>query len=369
MRKMRILALVPSVYDTSPGQRFRIEQWDPMLAGYNIKVDHEAFESEELHEVLYKPRRYMEKVRLVGRSLARRRLVLKRVREYDVVYVFREAALLGPPIFESMIGKSGVPMVFDFDDSVFLSYLAGANRYFTYLKLAPSKTRTACRLASHVIAGNSYLAEYAERYNQRVTVIPTTIDTLKYKPAGFRGSSDTPVVGWSGSHSTVAHLNTIRDALSLLAQRERFRLQVIGTPNYEIPGVDVTSIAWRAESEVEELRKMDIGIMPLPDDPWCRGKCGLKALQYMALGIPTIVSPVGVNVEIIRDGENGFLASTDDEWVRKLSLLVNSPELRKRIGEAGRKTVEVRYSAEAQVPRFVEVLRSVTNSKLREYSS
>ena len=200
------------------------------------------------------------------------------------------------------------------------------------------------------MAGNEYLAEYARAVNDRVTVIPTTVDTARYTVEP-RPPNDVPVIGWTGSHSTARHLDTLQPALRRLAGRERFRLRVIGAPGYKVEGLDVEAMAWQSETEVEDLRPLDVGVMPLPDDPWSRGKCGMKALQYMGLAVPAVCSPVGVNSEIIRDCENGFLASTEDEWVEKLSLLLRSPELRARLGRAGRETIEARYSAAVQAPR------------------
>jgi glycosyltransferase involved in cell wall biosynthesis len=354
---MRLLAIVPSLYDTSPGQRFRLEQWEPLLRALGVEITYEPFEDEALHAVLYQAGDMASKLRLIAKAFARRTALLRRVRGYDAVYIFREAALLGPPIFERAIRQTGVPIIFDFDDAIFVPYKSPSNGYLSYLKL-PTKTRTICRLAAHVLAGNAYLADYARQTNERVTIVPTTIDTEKYQLLP-RAANDVPVIGWSGSFSTVQHLDTLRGALQRLARRARFRLRVIGTPNYELAGVDVEALPWRAATEVADLRALDIGIMPLPDDEWSRGKCGLKALQYMALGIPSICSPVGVNSDIIQDGDNGLLAATEDEWIERLTQLLRSAELRARLGAAGRATVEAKYSASAQAPRVYEVLRAV----------
>jgi glycosyltransferase involved in cell wall biosynthesis len=355
---MRLLAIVPSLYDTSPGQRYRIEQWEPLLRRRGVEITYEPFESEELHGLLYQTGNMGRKLAYVSRGLARRFSVIGSARQYDAVYVFREAALLGPPLIEWLIKRTGVPMVFDFDDAIFVSYRSPSNGYLSYLKFA-SKTKTVCRLASHVIVGNPYLAEYARQSNPHVTIIPTTIDTEKYKMSS-KEPGEVPVIGWTGSFSTVQHLDTLAGALQSLAQRERFRLRVIGTPDYRLEGVDVEAITWRSETEVEDLRPIDIGVMPLPDDAWSKGKCGLKALQFMALGIPTVCSPVGVNTDIIQDGENGFIAGTEKDWVEKLTRLLRSVELRKRLGLASRATVEQKYSAIAQAPRVYEVLESIT---------
>jgi glycosyltransferase involved in cell wall biosynthesis len=357
---MRVLAVVPSLYDTSPGQRFRIEQWEPLLRQQGVEIEYAVFANEELHSIISKPGNAASKLSGVMSAFSRRRELMSRLKEFDLIYVFREAALLGPPWFERRIAASGLPMVFDFDDAIFVSYVSPSNGYLSYLKFA-GKTAEICKLSTHVMAGNRYLADYAERAGAHVTIIPTTIDTNKYRPAP---SPETKAggltIGWSGSFSTVQHLDTLRTALQQLAKTEHFRLRVIGTPHYELVGVDVEPLPWRAASEVDDLRAIDIGIMPLPDDEWSKGKCGLKALQYMALGIPTVCSPVGVNSEIIQDGANGMLASTDSEWVEKLTTLLRSAKLRAQLGAAGRKTVEEKYSAQVVAPKVFAVFENAT---------
>ena len=355
---MNVLALMPALYDTSPGQRYRLEQWEPLLREHGVEITYAPFEDEALHALLYKPGLMGKKLQLVTRNLGRRLSLVRRVKDYDLVYILREAALLGPPIFEKLIHQRRVPIVFDFDDAIFVSYRSPSNGYLSYLKFA-SKTKTICRLASHVMVGNPYLAEYARQVNNRVTVIPTTIDTEKYRVPQRPEKTGPPVIGWTGSYSTVQHLDTLRGALKKLAERESFRLRVIGTPAYECAPIDVDAMQWRADSELEDLSAIDIGVMPLPDDRWSKGKCGLKALQFMALGIPTVCSPVGVNTDIIQDAENGFIAGTEDEWVEKLSSLLRSAELRQRLGQAGRATVEQKYSAITQTPRVYEIFKSV----------
>jgi glycosyltransferase involved in cell wall biosynthesis len=355
---MRVLALMPALYDTSPGQRYRLEQWEPLLRERGVDITFASFEDEELHALLYKRGMMGKKLQLVTRGLGRRLSLVRKVKGYDLVYILREAALLGPPVFERLIAQSGVPVVFDFDDAIFVSYRSPSNGYLSYLKFA-SKTKTICRIASHVMVGNPYLAEYARQVNDRVTVIPTTIDTEKYRVPARNEKTGPTVIGWTGSHSTVQHLDTMRGALKRLAEQESFRLRVIGTPSYECAPVDVEAMPWRAETELEDLSEIDIGMMPLPDDRWSKGKCGLKALQFMALGIPTICSPVGVNTDIIQDDQNGFIAATEDEWVDKLSRLLRSAELRRRLGDAGRATVEEKYSAITQTPRVYEIFKSV----------
>jgi glycosyltransferase involved in cell wall biosynthesis len=355
---MRVLALMPGLYDTSPGQRYRLEQWEPLLRERGVEITWAPFEDEELHSVVYKPGQMGKKLQLVTRNLARRLSTISKARNYDLVYILREAALLGPPVFERLLYQQRVPFVFDFDDAIFVSYRSPSNGYLSYLKFA-SKTKTICRLASHVMVGNPYLADYAREVNDNVTIIPTTIDTEKYRVPPRKTDFGPLTIGWTGSYSTVQHLDTLRGALKKLAETEQFRLRVIGTPAYELSPVAVDAMPWRAATELEDLCAIDIGVMPLPDDNWSKGKCGLKALQFMALGIPTICSPVGVNTDIIQDNENGFLAGTEAEWVDKLTRLLRSAELRHRLGDGGRATVEQEYSAATEAPRVYEVFNSV----------
>ena len=357
---MRVLVLTPHPTETSAGHRFRIGQWTPRLRAEGIEIACAPFASPALSRILQKPGHGLEKAGLFladfGKQLAR----VLRANRFDLIYLLREAALLGPAILESLAARS-TPLVFDFDDAVFTPYVSPANGYWSYLKF-PGKTAALCRLARHVMAGNEYLARYARRHNDRVSIVPTTIDTDSYHPELRRSSGRLATIGWTGSHSTAQHLRTIVPALEELARRRPFRLVTVGIDRIEIPGVSVESRPWRAESEVQDLTDVDVGIMPLPDDDWSRGKCGLKALQFMALGIPAVVSPVGVNSEIVREGENGLLADGVSEWVEKLALLIDEPDRRRRLGETARRTVEERYSARAVAPRVAEIFRGALSS-------
>ena len=351
--------MTPALHDTSPGQRFRVEQWARCLEPARFEFTFVPFEDAALHEIIYRRGSYAKKASLMLRAFVRRLAVLPMARRFDVVFLHREAALAGPALIEPLLARQGVPIVFDFDDAIWVPYVSPANRFLSYFKCF-GKAAAICRLSAQVIVGNSYLAEYAHDYNRHVTIIPTTIDTQAYAEP-IRTGSDTggPVtIGWTGSYSTLQHLDTLRPCLQALARRCPFRLDVIGTSSYQLDGVQTRAQRWRAQSEVSDLQRFDIGIMPLPDDDWSRGKCGLKLLQCMALGIPVVGSPVGVSAEIVRDGVNGFLAATEGEWLARLSSLINDPDLRRRIGAAGRRTVEERYAAAIWAPRFGAILRS-----------
>jgi glycosyltransferase involved in cell wall biosynthesis len=360
---LRVLALTPHEKGISPGQRYRIEQWEPALEKLGVSINYSTFSHPELSQVLYQPGNLGRKAGgILGAYLKQLRSVARASR-FDLVYVFREAALIGPAFLESIACLSGVPMVFDFDDAIFLRYKSPSNGYLSYLKFS-GKTRRLCRNAREVMAGNDYLACWASRHNTRVNVVPTTIDTDSYRPELRRPNGALPTVGWTGSHSTRAHLELAVPALERLAAKRRFRFVAIGAEAPRIAGAVVESRPWRAATEVSDLADIDVGIMPLPDDPWCRGKCGFKALQYMGLGIPAVVSPVGANARIVAHGRNGFWAGTENDWVSVLFGLLEDRDLRARVGGEGRRTVETLYSTRVVAPYVNEIFRRAAQDRV-----
>jgi len=338
----------------SPNQRFRFEQYLGHLErnGFQCTVSHLVEESDD--KFLYQKGNFLNKLRFVRRSIAKRRADVARMNDFDIIFICREALMTRSTVFERAFARSRAKVVFDFDDSIWLSNVSDANRYWSWVKDA-GKTGKLIGLADVVFAGNDYLANYALNFNKNVEVVPTTIDTEEYKPV--QHSSNAAVcIGWSGSITTIQHFQYAIPALRILKERygERITIRVIGDGSYAEPALGVQGRPWRKNTEVADLGTFDIGIMPLPDDEWARGKCGLKGLQYMGMGIPAIMSPVGVNGTIITDGVNGFLAATTDEWVEKLSRLVEDAELRQRIGTAARRSVEEHWSVKAWQDRYLE---------------
>jgi glycosyltransferase involved in cell wall biosynthesis len=350
---VNVLGLVPYPSQRVPGQRFRIEQWAPILEREGVRLELSPFLTPFGMDILYRRGRVAAKALETAKGYFQRAAEAINAGRFDVIFVYREAALLGPAWLERIL-SSRRPIVFDFDDAIYLPATSEANAWVSALK-PTRKTQTICRLAKHVTVGNDVLARYAADHARAVTVIPTTIDTEAYQVHECRAAAR-PVVGWSGSATTVPYLRAMASALRELRQRMDYELLVIGG-EVAMPGLDVRLVPWRAETEVPDLSAIDVGLMPLPDDEWSRGKCGLKALQYMALGIPPVVSPVGVNSAIVQDGVNGFHARTDEEWVDRIALLLRDPELRRRLGAAARLTVEATYSARVQAPRMAAVLR------------
>ena len=357
---LRVLAFVPYPLGVAPSQRYRLEQWAPYLREEEIEIVFRPFAPPDLGQVLYRPGRTFRKARLIAGGLVARRRHLLEAQRADAAIVHREACLLGPPWVERRLARLGKPMLFDFDDAIWLPNASPVNRRFAFLK-RPRKTPEICRLATAVTVGNAVLADYARRHAAAVHVLPSTVSLREYSMAG-RSPSPVPTVGWTGSHSSARYLEMLPEPLAELAARIRFRFVVVGAEGVALPGVEVEHRPWRAETEVRDLSDLDVGVMPLADDEWARGKCAMKAVQYMGLGIPAVVSPVGANAALVRDGENGYLASTPEEWRRALERLLSEPERRRRLGAAARLTVEQGFSAETQAPRLARLLRSLVSA-------
>jgi glycosyltransferase involved in cell wall biosynthesis len=235
------------------------------------------------------------------------------------------------------------------------------NKKYEWLK-NPEKTIRNIRYADMVFAGNTYLANYARSCNTHVKIIPTTIDTNFHKP--LPKNNDKLIIGWIGSHTTIKHFEYALEFLAIIKKKyPQVEIRVVGDADYINEELNIKGIAWSSATEVEMINTFSIGIMPLPDDEWAKGKCGLKGLSYMACEVPTIMSPVGVNTEIIQHGKNGFLASTTDEWIDCLSQLIESPELRESIGKAGRQTVLEKYSVLSQQQNYLNAFKEVLGQK------
>jgi glycosyltransferase involved in cell wall biosynthesis len=359
--RLRVLALASKPWGMAPGQRFRFEQWAPHLArDHGIDLELLPFESARLTEVLYKPGHYPTKAWRVSRDFVRRASAVRKARAYDAVLLFREAALIGPAIYERLLAKTGTPMIYDFDDSIWMQQ-PDVNRSIFSLLHFHRKTKTICRVAAAVSAGNDFLADYARLVNSNVHVVPTTIELGDYDQSPEPGPGGPFIVCWTGSTTTLVHFEHARPALEQLASRLPLAVKIICNepPKQPVAGAEMRFVPWSAEAEAREIAQSHVGIMPLPDNEFSRGKCGLKALQCMAAARPVVVSPVGVNTAIVEHGRNGFLASTTEEFVDALTQLASSPELRARLGAAAYETVKENYSASIGAAKFADVVRSV----------
>jgi glycosyltransferase involved in cell wall biosynthesis len=271
------------------------------------------------------------------------------------VFIHREATPLGPPWLEWIIAKVlRKKIIYDFDDAIWLADTSGVNRFMVRLKWQ-QKVASICRWSYKVSCGNEYLCEFARQYHAQVVLNPTTIDTQHYHNQLKNQTAQPLTIGWTGSHSTMKYLTSIEAVLQKLEQQYDFRFVVISNRPPEMKLKSIHFIPWKEATEVEDLLQLHIGLMPLPDDPWAKGKCGFKALQYLSLGIPALASPVGVNRKIVEHEVNGYLCASTEDWHIHLSRLLKDHELRTVMGEAGRKKVEREYSVKSNAENFLSL--------------
>lgn len=286
-----------------------------------------------------------------------------RIARFDVVFVERE--IFDDPTWsmETRFRRIAPALVLDLDDGVFLRY--------------PEKYDRLCEMTDLLFAGNRFIAERLAGKVDRFVLLPTCVDTDVYHPkskhAAAPDADATPVIGWIGSTGNLAYLNRIAPALRRLALRRKFVLRLVSGSDetlakIDLDGVDVRFSNWSPEREVDDLQSFDVGVMPLAGDEWDRYKCGFKLLQYMSVGVPGVATPAGVNAEIVRQGENGFLAETDDEWEAALERLLTDSALRERLGRAARETVEREYSLAVHYPRMEASLLELVESMRRQRS-
>jgi L-malate glycosyltransferase len=332
---MEVLTLVPNRAGFAPGQRGSIELWEDVLKPAGINLHWAPFESERLHEILYAPGRQFEKAAEMVKAYRERMDLITHLDDYDAVFVYREAALLGPAFFEKKIARRGLPIIYQLDDPLFVPYRSPSNGLWSYLKFF-GKIADICRLAKVVMVNSTQIRDYVSQFNQNIWQVPSVVDTRRYvyRPESVEQRNGEVCIGWSGSPTTVKNIQVISGALRRLAEQVKHRVHLIGGTEFNLPGVNYTAQPWSAETEVEDLRKMHVGMVPLPLNEWNKWKFYMKTAQYLALGIPTVATPLGSNPEVIQHGVSGFLANSEDEWVEYLKMLIEDSELRRRMSRA-----------------------------------
>lgn len=351
----RIFILAPYPFDEAPSQRFRFEQYVSDIEARGHRIEFHSFLNRATWNALYREGTFFQKSLGILGSFIRRFVLLIRLSSADVIFIHREASMIGPPVFEWIIAKVlRKKYIYDFDDAIWLPNYSESNARFHRLKNY-GKVRKIMRWADKISAGNAYLRDFAAQYNPNVFILPTTIDLEKVHNIPSRHDQNPPNIVWTGSHTTMAYLSEFLPILQELEKDHQFIFTVISNQSPELDLRSFRFIQWTRESEVAELAKGSIGIMPMPHNEWSEGKCGFKGLQYMALGIPSLMSPVGVNKEIVEDGVNGFLCSSTEEWKERIILLLRDPELRKKMGEKGMETVRERYSTEAHLESYLRL--------------
>lgn len=351
---LKVLFILPHSIRIGPSQRYRVGLFLPELESKGIQYKLAEFYSEESEKILYEPGHMMAKIMVVLKGyLQRFYTVVFTAWQYNYVFIQRGSAPLGPPVFEWILTKLlRKKVIYDFDDAIWIPNTSRENRIAGWFK-AFWKVKYICKWSYKVVGGNDFLCDYARQYNRNVIRIPTCVDTHRHHTIQKAHVNDDLVIGWTGSHTTLVYLDEVKDILIELQQEFNFSFVVICNkpPSWQMH--KLVFVPWRGDTEVEDLLRMDIGIMPLKENAWTEGKCGFKLIQYMSLGIPAVASPAGVNKVIIDQGINGFLCTNAQEWKEAFRALLGDARLRQKMGEAGRKKMIEQYSIRSQSEKFV----------------
>jgi glycosyltransferase involved in cell wall biosynthesis len=351
-----VFFLLPYPLNRAPSQRFRVEAYFDILDRQDIAYATGCFWSVEGITAIYKSGHPGSKAFHLFKGLAVRFFqLITGIRGARFVFIHREAAPVGPPVFEWIIAKVlHKKIIYDFDDAIWISDVSNRNALASFFK-AFWKVKYICTWSNKISVGNKYLNNWALQYNSRVVYNPTCVDMDRRFNIIKNQATEKVVIGWTGSHSTLKYLDLIKEVLEELEGEFDFEFLVIcdKKPDWKIKSLRF--LPWNEASEVRDLLEINIGIMPLEKDAWSEGKCGFKLIQYLALGIPAVATPVGVNSQIIVPGENGYLCETPSEWKSALITLLRQTSLRQMMGEAGRVKMLKEFSIRANENNFLSL--------------
>jgi len=350
---VRILFLTPYPRSAAPSQRFRFEQYYGALEKAGTRIDTRAFWTNGAWKILYAKGKFFQKIFWLAYGWLNRLFLVFALGKYDYVFIHRETDPLGIPLFPWLYARvARKKIIFDYDDAIWIPNASESNRMFMRFKNW-NNTRYLCRLAYKVSAGNEFLCDFARAVNPNVVYNPTTIDTENLHNRLKDQRTPTFSIGWTGTHSTIKYLEDILPVFEELATEIDFQLAVIcdKTPDFRYPFLRF--IPWNKPTEIDDLLQFSIGLMPLTEDKWSNGKCGFKALQYMSLGIPALVSPVGVNTRIVDHGVNGYVCHNVADWKKYITDIYTNRELLYTLSANTRKKIEEHYSVKSNTGNFI----------------
>ena len=358
----KILFLAHHRLNRAPGQRYRFEQFFNYLNQNNLNCELAHLLSEKDDIIMYQKGNYFKKFLIGFKAYFKRFLKILRVREYDLIVIFREVIPTRSIFFEKIVSKLEIPIIYDFDDAIWIKDVSYVNKKISFFK-DEKKIEKILPLCKYITCGNEYLANFALKFNSNVVIIPSTVDTDIYKPIKKNNINGPVKIGWVGSHTTIKHFELISDVYLELKTKYNKNVEfvVIGDEYYKNEKLNLRGKKWENDKEVQLFNSFDIGVMPLPNNDWTKGKCGMKGLLYMSVGLPTVMSNVGMNKDIINDGINGFLPTGNQEWIDVLSKLIEDKDLRTKIGNQGRETVLEKYSKKVIKKTYLNLYSSVIN--------
>lgn len=351
---MNILFLSPYPFSEAPSQRFRFEQYFKYLDQKGISHRQVSFLSSSTFRILYKEGFLTRKVVGVFLGFLKRFFLLFSIGKYDFVFIHREATPLGWPWVEWVIAKIWRKrIVYDFDDAIWMSNTSVSNKVVRMIK-NHSKVKKICKWAHKISVGNEFLKSYASDYSKNVVTLPTTLlNEVVLKATKEHKQQEPIVIGWIGTHSTLKYLKLLEGVFEKLEKQYSIIIRVVSNKPPQLNIESLEFVKWSKEKEIESLLTFDIGVMPLPNTDWEKGKCSFKALQYMSLGIPAVVSPVGMNNEVIHQGENGYLCQSENEWLEAFERLITDVESRAKMGMYAKEMISKQFTDEAQKSVFL----------------
>jgi L-malate glycosyltransferase len=361
MARKSILILCPSPRGTAATQRLKYEQYLDLLEkeGYDFTIS--SFQTQRFWKIIYKPGRVPEKIFWTVIGYLRRVGDLIRAPFYDGVFVNLWVTPLGFPFFERLLFFFNRKVIYDIDDMIFsVKHDHIKMNFFQRLK-GTRKPVVLMKHAKYVIVCTPKLEEIGMEKNKygHVIDISSTFNTERFQPVTKYERTPVTTIGWTGTHSTIPYLEMLQPVLAEVSNQRAIKLRVIANKEYQMKDVETEYVPWNEVTEVQDLHEFQIGVYPMPSNEWVLGKSSLKALTYMAIGIPVVATAYGTNFRIMQDGVQGFLAKDNKEWVDRLIQLVDNVGLRERMGRAGRKTVEDIYSVKANFPKYLQVFKTV----------
>ena len=365
---MKVLALASYPVEAA-ATRYRLTQFILPLRERGISLDVRPFLSSHTFANLYKRERFLSNITSVGFALLSRIKDVLDAGRFDALLIQREAMIFGPPVFEWLSNRLGnIPMILDLDDSTYISYVSPTyGRLGSWLKYF-RKTDDLISWAKVVTCGNRTIAEYAKQKGKKTEIIPTVVDTTAFCPVPLRENQGKPVIGWIGTPSTFPYLQKIFPVLQKLSETHIYCLKIVGSgaSKIELPGVEIDNLAWKLDREIKDFQSFDIGLYPIDDSlhaNWATGKSGFKAIQYMSVGIPFVVTPIGVCAEIGRLNQTHFAANSPDDWESSLNNLLSNVKLRREMGAAGRAHALSHYTVSQQADKLAGVLHQAVGKK------
>jgi L-malate glycosyltransferase len=360
---MKVLAIVPYHLDFCAGQRFRIELWAKELSKRGIDVEYVSFSNKELTDVLYQQKHYFKKAVLMLKAFSKELTQILTLKKPDLIFIYREAALFGPAIIEKIVRRWNIPIVYDIDEPLFVPYISPTNGVLNKLKFF-SKVDKLMEMSDYIFTVNQSIKTYASKFNEKVEIVPMTVDLDRYSPAkNTTGLENKSIIAWVGTFTNQPNINPIIPALREVYKTHDFEFRIIADEKMEIEGIKTNFIPWSYDIEVPKLQEATIGIAPVMDSVWTPYKFFFKTVQYMSLGLPVIATAVGSNLDIIKDGENGFLVKTNEEWAEKIRILLDDEALRKKMGAKARETAITYFNIEDQYNFVESTFRSLVNQK------